>query len=152
MIGKEKYNKIKDIVIVIALCIILVVSVVVLYKALESGNNSMLSNQTNSYTISINDKYSNLSGKVEFITINSSEHDYNIEYVTDEILKQLNSLYSPKYYGNTINNIKIVEVLKNRFEITFNSSADDMIYISSAELRSYYGSYYFTGIKNPVPA
>ena len=152
MISKEKYNKIKDIVTVIALCIILIVSVVLLYKALESGNNSMLSNQTNSYTISINDKYSNLSGKVEFITINSSEHDYNIEYVTDEICKQLNSLYSLKYYGNTINNIKIAEVLKNRFEITFNSSADDMIYISSAELRSYYGSYYFTGINNPVPA
>lgn len=129
MISKEKYNKIKDIVTVIALCIILVVSIVLLYKALESGNNSMLSNQTNSYTISINDKYSNLSGKVEFITINNSEHDYNIEYVTDEICKRLNSLYSPKYYGNTINNIKITEVLKNRFEITFNSSADDMIYI-----------------------
>lgn len=92
MISKEKFNKIKDIVTVIALCIILVVSVVLLYKALGNGNNSMLSNQTNSYTISINDKYSNLSGKVEFITINSSEHDYNIEYVTDEVCKQLNAI------------------------------------------------------------
>ena len=152
MISKEKYNKIKDIVTVIALCIILVVSIVLLYKALESGNNSMLTNQTNSYTISINDKYSNLSGKVEFITINNSEHDYNIEYVSDEICKRLNSLYSPKYYGNTINNIKITEVLKNRFEITFNSSADDMIYISDVELRSYCDSYYLTSIYNPVPA
>ena len=152
MISKEKYNKIKDIVTVIALCIILVVSIVLLYKALESGNNSMLSNQTNSYTISTNDKYSNLSGKVEFITINNSEHDYNIEYVTDEICKRLNSLYSPKYYGNTINNIKITEALKNRFEITFNSSADYVIYISDVELRSYCDSYYLTSIYKPVPA
>ena len=94
MIGKEKYNKIKDIVIVIALCIILIVSIVSVVL-LESGNNSMLSNQTNSYTISISDKYNNLSGKVEFITINNSEHDYNIEYVTDNVLKWLNSFDTP---------------------------------------------------------
>ena len=151
MISEEKYNKIKDIVLVIVLCVILVVSVVTLYNALESENNSMLSNQTNSYTISINDKYSNLSGKVEFITINSSEHDYNIEYVADEICKQLNAKIDVLQYGE-VNSIKIAEVLKNRFEITFNSSADDIIYISYAEVRSYDDSYYFTGINNPVPA
>lgn len=150
MISKEKYNKVIDIIIETVLCIALVFAGIGLYKALEYGNNSMLSNQTNSYTISISDKYNNLSGKVEFITINSSEHDYNIEYVTDEILKQLNSLYSPKY-GN-INNIKIAEVLKNRFEITFNSSADNVTYVSGAELRSYYDSYYLTNIINPFPA
>ena len=139
MIGKEKYNKIKDIVIVIALCIILIVSVVLLYKALESGNNSMLSNQTNSYTISISDKYNNLSGKVEFITINNSEHDYNIEYVTDNVLKWLNSFDTPE--GDKITNIKIEEFTKNNFETSFNLKKSETTYITYQHIAEYSSGY-----------
>ena len=139
MIGKEKYNKIKDIVIVIALCIILIVSVVLLYKVLESGNNSMLSNQTNSYTISISDKYNNLSGKVEFITINNSEHDYNIEYVTDNVLKWLNSFDIPE--GDKITNIKIEEFTKNNFETSFNLKKSETTYITYQHIAEYSSGY-----------
>lgn len=140
MISEEKYNKIKDIVVVIVLCIILVVSVVTLYKALESEDNSMLNNQTNSYTISINDKYSNLSGKVEFITINSSEHDYNIEYVTDNVLKWLNSFDTPE--GDKITNIKIEEVTKNNFETSFNLKKSEATYITYQQIVEYSGYRY----------
>lgn len=140
MISKEKYNKIKDIVTVIALCIILVVSIVLLYKALGFGNNSMLSNQTNSYTISINDKYSNLSGKVEFITINSSEHDYNIEYVTDNVLKWLNSFDTPE--GDKITNIKIEEFTKNNFKTSFNLKKSETTYITYQHIAEYSGYRY----------
>ena len=147
---KEKYNKVKYVLFEIILWLILIISIMSLFKLLESDSNSMLSNQTNLYTLNISDEYNNLSGKVKFTTINNSEHNYNIEYVTNEICKQLYNLNILDY--GEIDNIKITEILKNRFEITFNSSINNIEYITYVELRGYYDSYYLVSIANPTPA